>query len=131
MVKNGGKQFEDMLNANMHLIDRWTILDTGSTDETVEIVKRVLVGKKKGELYEEPFINFRDSRNRLLELAGDACKYTLMLDDTYVVKGNLREFLNEVRGDQWGDSFTLYIKSDDVEYGSNRILRSDRMSFLN
>jgi tetratricopeptide (TPR) repeat protein len=126
MVKNGGKQFEDMLNANMHLIDRWTILDTGSTDETVEIVKRVLVGKKKGELYEEPFINFRDSRNRLLDLAGDACKYTLMLDDTYVIKGDLRGFLEEVRSDQLADSFTLYIKSDDVEYGSNRILRTDK-----
>jgi len=126
MVKNGGKQFEDMLNANMHLIDRWTILDTGSTDETVEIIKRVLVGKKKGELFEEQFINFRDSRNRLLELAGDVCKYTLMLDDTYVINGDLRGFLEEVRGDQFADSFTLYIKSDDVEYGSNRILKTDK-----
>lgn len=126
MVKNGGKQFEDMLNANMHLIDRWTILDTGSTDETLEIINRVLVGKKKGDLFQEPFINFRDSRNRLLELAHDVCKFTLMLDDTYVIKGDLRIFLNEVRGDQFADSFTLYIKSDDVEYGSNRILKTEK-----
>jgi len=126
MVKNGGKQFEDMLNYNMHLIDRWTILDTGSTDETVEIINRVLVGKKKGDLFQEPFINFRDSRNRLLELAGETCKFTLMLDDTYLIKGDLREFLNEIRGDQFADSFTLYIKSDDVEYGSNRVLKTDR-----
>jgi predicted O-methyltransferase YrrM len=126
MVKNGGIQFEDMLKTNMHLIDRWSILDTGSTDGTIDIINKLLVGKKKGTLYEEPFINFRDSRNRLLELAGKTCKYTLMLDDTYIVKGDLRGFLNEVRGDQWGDSFTLYIKSDDVEYGSNRILRCDR-----
>jgi len=125
MVKNGGQQFETMLNENKHLIDQWTILDTGSTDDTVSIIKKVLADKK-GKLYEEPFINFKDSRNRLLELAGHNCKYTVMLDDTYVVKGDLRGFLNEVRGDQWGDSFTLYIKSDDVEYGSNRILRSDR-----
>jgi len=126
MVKNGGKQFEDMLKSNMHLIDRWTILDTGSTDETLEIINRVLVGKKKGELFQEPFINFRDSRNRLLELAGETCKFTLMLDDTYVINGDLRGFLNEVRGDQFSDSFTLYIKSDDVEYGSNRVLKTDR-----
>jgi len=125
MVKNGGAQFENMLTANLHLIDRWTILDTGSDDNTVEIINKVL-SNKNGELFQEPFINFRDSRNRLLELAGKSCKYTLMLDDTYVVNGDLRGFLNEVRGDQWGDSFTLYIKSDDVEYGSNRILRSDR-----
>ncbi len=126
MVKNGGKQFEDMLNANMHLIDRWTILDTGSTDETLEIINRVLIGKKKGDLFQEPFINFRDSRNRLLELAGESCKFTLMLDDTYVINGDLRGFLNEVRGDQFADSFTLYIKSEDVEYGSNRVLKTDR-----
>jgi predicted O-methyltransferase YrrM len=126
MVRNGGDQFEQMLLDNMHLIDQWTILDTGSTDNTVEIIQKTLVGKKKGELYQEPFINFRDSRNRLLELAGESCKYTLMLDDTYVIKGDLRGFLNEVRGDQFSDSFTLYIKSDDVEYGSNRILKTDR-----
>uniref|UniRef100_A0A6C0JXH7 Glycosyltransferase 2-like domain-containing protein n=1 Tax=viral metagenome TaxID=1070528 RepID=A0A6C0JXH7_9ZZZZ len=126
MVKNGGEQFEQMLENNIHLIDKWTILDTGSTDDTINIINKTLVGKKKGKLYQEKFINFRDSRNRLLELAGETCKYTLMLDDTYVVKGDLRSFLNEVRGDQFADSFSLYIKSDDVEYGSNRILRTDR-----
>jgi len=126
MVKNAGPQFEDMLKKNMHLIDRWTILDTGSTDFTVDIIKRTLVGNKKGQLYQEPFINFKDSRNRLLELAGETCKYTLMLDDTYIIEGKLREFLNTVRGDQFSDSFTLYIKSDDVEYGSNRVLITDR-----
>ena len=78
MVKNGGHQFEDMLTQNMHLIDKWTILDTGSTDDTIDIINRVLTGKKKGELFQEPFINFRDSRNRLLELAGQDCKNTLM-----------------------------------------------------
>jgi len=115
MVKNGGPQFETMLQQNMNIIDKWTILDTGSTDDTLDIIKRTLVGKKKGELYEEPFINFRDSRNRLLDLAGTACKYTLILDDTYVIEGDLRSFLNETRGE-----------SDDTLYGSNRVIKSDR-----
>ena len=110
----------------MHLADRWTILDTGSTDTTLEIINRVLVGTKKGNLYQEPFINFRDSRNRLLELAGQDCKYTLMLDDTYVIEKDLRSFLTEIRGDQIADSFSLYIKSDDVEYASNRVLKATR-----
>jgi len=126
MVKNGGPQFEEMLLKNMHLIDRWTILDTGSTDSTIDIINRVLVGKKKGQLFQEPFQNFRDSRNRLLELAGDVCEFTLMLDDTYLIEGDLRGFLNETRGDQFADSFTVYIKSDDVEYGSNRLLKTSK-----
>jgi len=124
MVKNAGPQFEDMLTQNMHLIDKWTILDTGSTDDTINIINRVLTGKKKGELFQEPFINFRDSRNRLLELAGQDCKYIIMLDDTYVIQGDLRAFLNEINGDQIATSFTLYIQSDDTIYGSNRIIKS-------
>ena len=124
MVKNAGPQFESMLKDNFDMIDRWTILDTGSTDDTIDIIKRVLVGKKKGELYQEPFINFRDSRNRCFELAGTPCKFILTLDDTYVIKGNLRDFLNEIRGDQFSDSFTLFIQSDDTKYGSNRIIKS-------
>jgi len=126
MVKNGGEQFEQMLQKNMHLIDKWTILDTGSTDNTIEIIERTLIGKKRGNLYQEPFINFRDSRNRLLELAGESCKYIVMLDDTYVIQGDFRGFLNEVRGDQMADSFSIFIKSDDIEYCSNRVFRSDR-----
>jgi predicted O-methyltransferase YrrM len=125
MVKNGGPQFEQMLLDNFSFFDRWTILDTGSTDETIDTINKVLVGKKKGDLYQEPFINFRDSRNRCLELAGDSCKFITMLDDTYVIKGELRTFLNEVRGDQLANSFTLYIESDDTIYGSNRIIKSN------
>jgi hypothetical protein len=124
MVKNGGEQFEEMLLENIDIIDRWTILDTGSTDNTVNIINKVLPGKKKGELFNEPFINFRDSRNRLLELAGEKCKFIIMLDDTYVVKGKLREFLNEIRGDQFSDSFSLLIQSDDTVYSSNRVLKT-------
>jgi predicted O-methyltransferase YrrM len=125
MVKNGGPQFEQMLLDNIPFFDRWTILDTGSTDDTINIINRILVGKKKGNLYQEPFINFRDSRNRCLDLAGTSCKFTTMLDDTYVITGNLRNFLNEVRGDQCSNSFTLYIKSDDTIYGSNRIIKTE------
>jgi len=125
MVKNAGPQFEKMLTKNLHLIDKWTILDTGSTDETIDTINRVLIGKKEGNLYQEPFINFRDSRNRLLELAGDECKYILMLDDTYIIEGDLRNFLHEIRSDQYSNSLTLFIRSDDTKYGSNRIIKSN------
>ena len=106
-----------MLLKNINLIDKWTILDTGSTDSTIEIINKVLVGKKRGTLYQEQFINFnfRDSRNRLIELAGDDCKFVMMLDDTYRIEGDLRSFLMDVRGDQFLDSLSLYIKSDDVD----------------
>lgn len=124
MVKNAGPLFERILTENLDIIDRWTILDTGSTDETLEIIERVLVGKKEGGLYREPFINFRDSRNRLLDLAGKECKFNIMLDDTYIVRGDLRAFLTETRSDQYSSSFQVMVHSDDFVYGSNRITKS-------
>ena len=132
IVRNGGEQFREMLQTNLPYIDRWTILDTGSTDNTISIIKEVLEGTKEGKLYEEPFINFKDSRNRCIELATTNqpfCKYIIMLDDTYYIKsgnnGNLRNFLQIVRGDQFSQSFSIMINSNDMQYASNRIIRSD------
>ena len=125
IVKDAGANFENILKANIPFIDRWCILDTGSTDGTQETIKRVLSGIR-GELFEEPFVNFKVSRNRCLELAGKTCKFIIMLDDTYILKGDIRSFLNEVRGDQFSESFSLMIKSDDTEYYSNRVVKSEK-----
>jgi predicted O-methyltransferase YrrM/tetratricopeptide (TPR) repeat protein len=125
MVKNAGPGFEEVLRNNLPVIDRWTVLDTGSTDGTQDVVRRVLEGVKKGALYEEPFINFRESRNRSLELAGARCKFVLILDDTYWVRGPLRQFLTTVRGDQFATSYSGMIQSGDSEYYSNRIIKTE------
>lgn len=124
IVKNAGNNFENILKENYDIFDRWTILDTGSTDNTVETIKHVLINKK-GNLYEEPFINFKESRNRSLDLAKNKCKFNIILDDTYIVKNNIRAFLKSVRSDQLSDSFSIYIQSNDVIYGSNRIIKSE------
>jgi len=129
IVKNAGEQLEEMLNENMCHFDEWTIVDTGSTDDTIAIIERVLVGKKRGKLYHRPFVNFRDTRNICLDLAVKQhivpCKYLTMLDDTYVVYGDLRKFFMEVRGDQFADSFSMFVRTDDTVYTSNRIIRVD------
>ena len=125
MVKNGGNSFVSMLELTLPFIDRWTILDTGSTDDTVANVRRIMAGKD-GALYQEPFVNFSVSRNRCLELAGTQCTYNIMLDDTYHLKGDLRKFLQFIRGDQHADSFSIYITQLDIQYASNRIFKSKR-----
>jgi tetratricopeptide (TPR) repeat protein len=125
MVKNAGDGFEDILTRNLSYIDRYTILDTGSTDNTLAIIKKVL-SSKRGNIYQEPFINFRDSRNRLLDLAGTDCFFNVILDDSYVIHGNLREFLDIVRGDDKADSYSIAIEGKDMLYMSNRIIKSSR-----
>lgn len=125
MVKNAGDNFRNILEKNLPYVDHWTFLDTGSTDNTVEIIKDVMKCKR-GTLYQEPFINFRDSRNRLFDLAGEKCAFNIMLDDTYVLHGDLRKFLTLARGDDVASSFNLFITTNDMMYGSIRITKPER-----
>jgi hypothetical protein len=60
-------------------IDHWTILDTGSTDGTQDIIRATFAGIP-GTLHEEPFVDFATSRNRALELHGTATPYVIMPD---------------------------------------------------
>lgn len=123
IVKDAGEQFRQVLTDNLPYIDRWTIIDTGSTDNTVETIKQIL-GCKKGNLYQLPFRGFRDSRNECIELAKTQCVFNIMLDDTYIIKGDLRSFLSKKRKDREAESFSTYIQTD-IKYISNRILFSN------
>ena len=126
MVKNAGDGFQYILEQNKPYIDFLTILDTGSTDNTVQIIKETLKDIP-GKLYEEKFINFRESRNRLLELAEiHNYVFNIILDDTYILRGNLRNFLELVRKDDIVDSYSLVITDNEKKYNSNRIVRSNR-----
>lgn len=93
IVKDEAHCMRALIDSVKPYIDRWTILDTGSTDGTQEIIKKELKGVP-GKLYEEPFIDFSASRNRVLDLAGESTVFVLTLngDDTLVNGEKLRDF---------------------------------------
>lgn len=96
IVKNSGEVLRKCLQAIKPHIDYWTILDTGSVDNTMDIIREEMEGLD-GRLYQEGFVDFATTRNRSLELSSKRCKYTIILDDSYVLHGGekLRKMLNK------------------------------------
>ena len=86
IVKNSGEVLRKCLKSVKPYIDHWTILDTGSIDNTKDIIMEELEGIN-GNLYQEDFIDFSTTRNRAFELASKSCKYMIVLDDSYELIG--------------------------------------------
>jgi tetratricopeptide (TPR) repeat protein len=84
IVKNSGEVLRDCLKVNKQFIDYWTILDTGSSDNTPEIIREELKDIP-GELHFGEFVDFSQARNKSLELSSKKCKYTIILDDSYAI----------------------------------------------
>ncbi len=100
MVKNEGKCIREVLESALPHVDRVTILDTGSTDDTIAIAREVLNGKPH-TTHEAAFERYDTTRNRALDLDRDtaAAHFQLMLSgDEYLHNGEeLRRHLEEHR----------------------------------
>jgi tetratricopeptide (TPR) repeat protein len=74
MIKNESRIIERCLEGALPHVDAVSVLDTGSTDNTVEVAKKVLEASGKPYLIkEEPFIDFGKSRTRSFEVAQELC----------------------------------------------------------
>lgn len=87
IVKNEAHVIERMLNSVKPIIDCGVFVDTGSTDNTIEVIK------KWGEannipmyVYERPFDNFENSRNYAMEMVKDKADYAFWLDADEVLQ---------------------------------------------
>jgi tetratricopeptide (TPR) repeat protein len=96
--------------------DYWVISDTGSTDETMEIItdffKEVGI---PGELYEDEWVDFSHNRNKALEYAFGKSKYLLIFDADDEMCGDfvLPELVKDYYHFQFG-SHTRYTRTQIV-----------------
>lgn len=81
IVKNESAIIERCLNSLVDQIDYWVIVDTGSTDNTQQIIKDFMQKHNiPGELVERPWVNFSHNRSEALELAENKADYILLCD---------------------------------------------------
>jgi tetratricopeptide (TPR) repeat protein len=79
IVKNEAPVIRRCLDSVRPFIDRWVVVDTGSTDGTQDIIRRHLADIP-GELHERPWRDFAHNRTEALELARGHADYLLFID---------------------------------------------------
>jgi glycosyltransferase involved in cell wall biosynthesis len=126
MVKNEEHTIEKTLASAKGHVDRWLVLDTGSTDRTREVVREAMEGVE-GSLVEAPFVDFATSRNHALDQCGEESEFVLWLDADDELCGGaaLRGFLEKERGNGAADREAYYVRVEaGVTFDSARVLRS-------
>ena len=83
IVKNEVKVLPRLIRSVKDYIDYYVIVDTGSTDDTIELIRREMASYGiAGEVHERPWVNFGANRQQALELAlaADKADWLLFID---------------------------------------------------
>ena len=119
IVKNEVPVIGRCLSSLRPIIDRWVIVDTGSSDGTQDVI-RTLLADLPGELHERPWQDFAHNRNQALELAIPHGEYVLIID-----ADDLLEFEPSFQMPALhADSYKLRIIDNSVAYERIQIVRS-------
>lgn len=129
IVKNESKILQRCLDCVKDIVDAYCISDTGSTDNTVELINNFLENRT-GVVFQQEWKNFGYNRTLNFRSTREYVKNTLRWDlkDTYVLtldadmvlKATDFKSLNLV-----GEGYHIYQLTGGVEYPNVRIMRLD------
>ncbi len=78
-VRDDGAEAVTALASVRELVGHWTVVDTGSTNDTAHLIE-VAMDDLPGELHHEPWVGYAHNRTHALELARDTADWLLWLD---------------------------------------------------
>jgi tetratricopeptide (TPR) repeat protein len=117
IVRNESKVIERCLDSVRPFISGWVIVDTGSTDDTVNRIERSL-SNLPGELHYRDWVNFGHNRNEALALARGQGTHLLLVDADMTLRSD------DVLPNLTADAYELRHDAD-PSYWIPRLLRSD------
>ena len=122
IVKNESKIITRMLESVLPIIDYYCICDTGSTDDTIELIETFFRKHSiPGKIVKEPFNNFEYNRNYSLQCCNNLTDYVLLMDADMVLKvGTFDKGMLSA-----ADSFHILQGTDDFYYQNTRIVKNN------
>jgi tetratricopeptide (TPR) repeat protein len=122
IVKNESKIIRRLMESVCSIIDCYCICDTGSTDDTIEIINTFFSQKNiPGKVVSEPFKNFAHNRSHALQVCNGMSDYALLLDADMVFEINAFDKRKLAEA----DSFCLLQGNDNFYYKNMRIVRNN------
>jgi glycosyltransferase involved in cell wall biosynthesis len=121
IVKNESKIIERLMSSVLSIIDTYCICDTGSTDNTVEIINAFMEKHgKAGEVIVEPFKNFGYNRTFALDAAAKWGEYALLLDADMKLVIEPSFDKNSLTA----DGYSIIQRAGNMEYYNMRIVKT-------
>lgn len=126
IVKNESKIITRCLDSAEAIIDSLSICDTGSTDDTVKIIKNWAKDNgKECTIHHTPFQNFGYNRTLSVNLAQGAypdSDYLLLLDADMILQNSLAFHVNNLKSDQ----YLIMQMNQDLKYWNTRLIHAKR-----
>ena len=127
IVKNESRIITRLFDSVASIIDCYCICDTGSTDNTKELITKYFEAKGiPGKIVEEPFVNFAHNRNFALQSCFGMSDYVLLLDADMVLEikpGFEKSMLSS------HDSYMILQGTDEFYYHNMRIIKNNCLYF--
>jgi hypothetical protein len=119
IVRDEEKVIERCIRSCLPIIDSWCIVDTGSVDATMEIIREVLKDVP-GELIEEPWQNFGYNKSHALQAAKPWGDYALLMDadDELGIADDVKKPLRLT-----ADSYDLRVHYANLEYDRPHLVK--------
>ncbi|WP_437827984.1 glycosyltransferase [Niallia taxi] len=126
IVKNESRIIERCLQSAAPIIDSLSICDTGSTDDTVQIIENwASVNGKNCTVHHTPFQNFGYNRTLSVKLAQQTypdCDYILLLDADMILQVEEGFTKKELSADQ----YLLMQMNNALKYWNTRLISARR-----
>jgi tetratricopeptide (TPR) repeat protein len=122
IVKNESQIITRLLESVYSIIDTFVICDTGSTDNTIEIITSFFKSKNiQGEIIQEPFKNFGYNRTFAIKAAKNKATYALLLDADMIMQ--IEPFFDKQKLTL--DAYYMFQKNSYITYSNIRLIRLD------
>ncbi len=127
IIKNESKIITRLLDSVSNIIDYYCICDTGSTDNSVEIITEYFKEKNiPGEVIFEEFRDFGYNRTYALNACRKftQCDYVLLMDADMVLEGSALDSPESFKAGLTMDAYHLFQGNASFHYKNTRIVRN-------